>query len=43
MSVESDKTLKMDITIDDNTYKYVIEEQEDNRITLSELLDLSED
>ena len=43
MWVETDKTLRMDIVIDDNTYKYVIEEQEDNRITLEELLDMKEE
>ena len=43
MWVETDKTLRMDITIDDDTYKYVIEEQEDNRITIQELLDMNED
>lgn len=43
MWVETDKTLRMDIIINDDTYKYVIEEQEDNRITLQELLDLGED
>ena len=43
MWVETDKTLRMDIIINDDTYKYVIEEQEDNRITLQELLDMNED
>lgn len=43
MWVETDKTLRMDIVIDDNTYKYVIEEQEDNRISLQELLDMNEE
>lgn len=32
-----DKELRMDITIDDNTYKYVTIEQEDNTITIKEL------
>ena len=43
MWVETDKTLRMDIVIDDNTYKYVIEEQEDSRISLQELLDMNEE
>lgn len=34
-----DKELRMDITIDDTTYKYVTKEQEDNTITLQELRD----
>lgn len=35
-----DKELRMDITIDDTTYKYVTVEQEDNTITLKELTEL---
>lgn len=39
---ETDKTLRIDVIVDDNAYKYVIEEQADNRITLQELLDMNE-
>lgn len=34
-----DKELHMQITINDDTYKYVTVEQEDNTITLKELID----
>lgn len=36
-----DSKLYIDIQIDDTVYKYVMDEQEDNRITLTELLDES--
>ena len=42
MKVE-DKELRMDITINDTTYKYVTEEQEDNTITLKELKEAVEE
>ena len=34
-----DKELRVDITVDENTYKYVTKEQEDNVVTLQELQD----
>lgn len=34
-----DKELQLEITINDNVYKYVTEQQEDNTITLTKLMD----
>lgn len=36
-----DKELLIDITVDDYTYKYVIKEQEGNRITLKQLFEIA--
>lgn len=35
----NDKELQLDITINDNVYKYVTQQQEDNTITLTKLME----
>ncbi len=36
---EKDKHLVFDITVDDNVYKYITVEQEDNKVTLTEFIE----